>query len=163
MALMRRNSSSLPASAPVVVASGTDKRKQRTLAKQQQISETIAGVAMTILENAQESVSAIEELKSSMEQIATAAEENSGASEQALTNVKSINTNIKRMNVAIDTVISSTLSAGDNIMASVQKNDSSPSQSRKLWRYGMRKISRHNIIHKFTGTPNRFPIREAYE
>ena len=125
MALMRRNSSSLPASAPVVVASGTDKRKQRTLAKQQQISETIAGVAMTILENAQESVSAIEELKSSMEQIATAAEENSGASEQALTNVKSINTNIKRMNVAIDTVISSTLSAGDNIMASVQKIDDS--------------------------------------
>ena len=95
------------------------------MAKQQQISESIAGVSMTILENAQESVSAIEELKSSMEQIATAAEENSGASEQALANVKGINTNISRMNSTIDTVISSTLSTGDNIMASVEKiNDS---------------------------------------
>ena len=120
MALMKKNSSSTSSSA-VVSPGGGDKRRQRTLAKQQQISESIAGVSMTILENAQESVSAIEELKSSMEQIATAAEENSGASEQALSNVKGINTNINRMNSTIDTVISSTLSTGDNIMASVQK------------------------------------------
>lgn len=106
-------------------AGGTDKRRQRTLAKQQQISESIAGVSITILENAQESVSAIEELKSSMEQIATAAEENSGASEQALSNVKGINSNINRMNSTIDTVIASTLATGDNIMGSVDKiNDS---------------------------------------
>ncbi|MEA3229109.1 MAG: methyl-accepting chemotaxis protein [Campylobacterota bacterium] len=122
MALMKKNSS---ASASVVVASGNDKRKQRTLAKQQQISESIAGISMTILENAQESVSAIEQLKSSMEQIATAAEENSGASEQALSNVRGINTNIGRMNTSIDTVIASTLATGDNIMSSVSKiNDS---------------------------------------
>jgi len=118
MALMKKNSS---ASASAVVASGNDKRKQRTLAKQQQISESIAGISMTILENAQESVSAIEQLKSSMEQIATAAEENSGASEQALSNVKGINTNIIRMNTSIDTVIASTLATGDNIMSSVAK------------------------------------------
>jgi len=123
MALMKKNTSSSSSSA--VVSSGGDKRKQRTLAKQQQISESIAGVSMTILENAQESVSAIEELKSSMEQIATAAEENSGASEQALSNVKGINTNIARMNSTIDTVIASTLSTGDNIMTAVDKvNDS---------------------------------------
>ena len=123
MALMKKNISSSSSSA--VVSSGGDKRKQRTLAKQQQISESIAGVSMTILENAQESVSAIEELKSSMEQIATAAEENSGASEQALSNVKGINTNISRMNLTIDTVIASTLSTGDNIMTAVDKvNDS---------------------------------------
>lgn len=122
MALVKKTSS---ASTSAVMASGTDKRKQRTLAKQQQISESIAGVSMTILENAQESVSAIEELKSSMEQIATAAEENSGASEQALSNIKSINNNIVRMGTTIDTVISSTLAAGDNIFMSVQKiNDS---------------------------------------
>jgi methyl-accepting chemotaxis protein len=96
-----------------------DKRRQRTLAKQQQISESIAGVATTILGNAQESVSAIEQLKSSMEQIATAAEENSGASEQALKNVRSINVNIGRMTTSIDTVISSTLVTGDNIMGAV--------------------------------------------
>ncbi|MCK9371851.1 MAG: methyl-accepting chemotaxis protein [Sulfuricurvum sp.] len=101
------------------IAGGPDKRRQRTLAKQQQISESIAGVATTILDNAQESVSAIEQLKSSMEQIATAAEENSGASEQALKNVRSINVNIGRMSSTIDTVISSTLATGDNIMSAV--------------------------------------------
>jgi methyl-accepting chemotaxis protein len=125
MALMKKGNSS---SASAVVASGNDKRKQRTLAKQQQISESIAGVSMTILENAQESVSAIEELKSSMEQIATAAEENSGASEQALVNVESINTNISRMNTTIESVISSTLAAGDNILSSVTKVNESVSR-----------------------------------
>ena len=125
MALVKKNSSSSSSSSAAVVTGGGDKRRQRTLAKQQQISESIAGVSMTILENAQESVSAIEELKSSMEQIATAAEENSGASEQALQNVKGIKSNITRMGSTIDTVISSTLSTGDNIMASVSKiNDS---------------------------------------
>lgn len=124
MALMKKQTSG-SSSATAVAGGGGDKRRQRTLAKQQQISESIAGVSMTILENAQESVSAIEELKSSMEQIATAAEENSGASEQALSNVKGINTNINRMNSTITTVISSTLSTGENIMASVDKiNDS---------------------------------------
>ncbi len=114
MALVRRGDIS-----PAAAAQGPDKRRQRTLAKQQQISESIAGVATTILDNAQESVSAIEELKSSMEQIATAAEENSGASEQALKNVRSINSNIGRMSSTIDTVISSTLVTGENIMGAV--------------------------------------------
>lgn len=128
MALMKKSTSTAATS---VVASGNDKRKQRTLAKQQQISESIAGVSMTILENAQESVSAIEQLKSSMEQIATAAEENSGASEQALGNVKGINTNITRMNSTIDTVIASTLATGDNIMLSVDKISDSVSRMDK--------------------------------
>lgn len=122
MALVKKGSS---ASASMAVASSNDKRKQRTLAKQQQISESIAGVSMTILDNAQESVSAIEQLKSSMEQISTAAEENSGASDQALENVKGITNNINRMNSTIDTVISSTLATGDNITNAVQiVNDS---------------------------------------
>jgi len=119
MALMKKGNSG--SSSAVVSSGGVDKRKQRTLAKQQQISESIAGVSMSILENAQESVSAIEQLKSSMEQIATAAEENSGASEQALSNVKGINTNIGRMTATINAVTASTLSAGDNIMAAVGK------------------------------------------
>jgi len=119
MALMKKNGSG--SSSAVVSSGGTDKRKQRTLAKQQQISESIAGVSMSILENAQESVSAIEQLKSSMEQIATAAEENSGASEQALSNVKNIDTNISRMTTTIGAVTTSTLSAGDSIMSAVAK------------------------------------------
>ena len=109
----------------VATAGGGDKRRQRTLAKQQQISESIAGIATNILDNAQESVSAIEELKSSMEQIATAAEENSGASEQALKNVKSINNNINRMTGSIETVINSTVATGDTIMNAVQMINSS--------------------------------------
>ena len=123
MALMKKGSSS--SSHSVVSSGGTDKRKQRTLAKQQQISESIAGVSMTILDNAQESVSAIEQLKSSMEQIATAAEQNSGASEQALSNVKNINTNINKMTSTINAVTTSTLSAGDNIMGAVGKINTS--------------------------------------
>ncbi len=119
MALMKK--SNMGSSSAVVSSGGADKRKQRTLAKQQQISESIAGVSMSILENAQESVSAIEQLKSSMEQIATAAEENSGASEQALSNVKGINTNIGRMTSTINAVTASTLSAGDSIMSAVSK------------------------------------------
>lgn len=104
----------------VAATGGTDKRRQRTLAKQQQISESISGIANSILDNAQESVSAIEQLKSSMEQIATAAEENSGASEQALKNVKGINNNIIRMGNNIDTVINSTVATGDTIMNAVE-------------------------------------------
>ena len=109
----------------VTTSGGGDKRRQRTLAKQQQISESIAGIATNILDNAQESVSAIEQLKSSMEQIATAAEENSGASEQALKNVKGINNNIVRMTGSIDTVINSTVATGDTIMNAVQMINSS--------------------------------------
>ena len=118
MALVN-NSRNSDSSSRGMVQNNFEKRRQRTLAKQQQISESIADVASNLLGNAQESVSAIEELKSSMEQIATAAEENSGASEQALSNVKSINTNINRMNSTIDTVIASTIATGDNIMDSV--------------------------------------------
>ena len=109
-------SSSSTSVAPVA---GNDKRRQRTLAKQQQISESISGIAGNILDNAQESVSAIEQLKSSMEQIATAAEENSGASEQALKNVKDINNNIIRMTGNIDAVINSTVATGDTITSAV--------------------------------------------
>ena len=118
MALMKKGNSG---SSAVVSSGGTDKRKQRTLAKQQQISESIAGVSMSILENAQESVSAIEQLKSSMEQIATAAEENSGASEQALSNVNNITGNIVGMRSTIGVLTASTVSTGDNITAAVNR------------------------------------------
>lgn len=119
MALVKKTPGAAAGSSSISNVSQAEKRRQRTLAKQQQVSESIAGVASSILGNAQESVSAIEQLKSSMEQIATAAEENSGASEQALRNVKAINSNIVRMGSTISAVINSTLSAGDNIMGAV--------------------------------------------
>jgi len=127
MALVKASSSKSVSSAPA----GGDKRRQRTLAKQQQISESIAGIATNILDNAQESVSAIEQLKSSMEQIATAAEENSGASEQALKNVKAINNNINRMTGSIETVINSTVATGDTIMNAVTMINSSAQRMTK--------------------------------
>jgi len=117
MAFVSGNDNNVPAKSHA--ASTSEKRRQRTLAKSQQISESIASISTTILDNAQESVSAIEQLKSSMEQIATAAEENSGASEQALKNVKGISGNIARMNTSIDGVIAATLGTGDSITASV--------------------------------------------
>jgi methyl-accepting chemotaxis protein len=106
-------------------AASVDKRKQRTLAKQQQVAESLATVSTSILSNAQESVSAIEQLKSSMEQIATAAEENSGASEQARENVKGIATNVNRMANSVETAITSTLAAGEIVSHSVGLIDES--------------------------------------
>lgn len=117
MALVRNSSST--SSRNDTISSMTAKRT-RTLAKQQQISENIANIANVLLENAQESVSAIEELKSSMEQIATAAEENSGSSEQALKFVNEITNNINNMTRTIDNGITVTLNVGNNITGAVE-------------------------------------------
>ena len=70
-----------------------DKRRKRTLAKQQQISENIANLANELLAKTQEGVSAIEELKSAMEQIAAASEENAGAAEESLSAINEIQKN----------------------------------------------------------------------
>ncbi len=120
MALVRSNGIGLvsnPQAKSMVQSSSA--RKARTLAKQQQMSENISSIANRLLENAQESVSAIEELKSSMDQIATAAEENSGASEQALRSITHISKNINRMSSTIESAIASTLNTGDAITGSV--------------------------------------------
>jgi len=104
-------------------SANAEKRRQRTLAKQQQIAESIATISGVILNNAQESVSAIEELKSSMEQIATAAEENNGASEQALVSVQSISSNVNRMGSSVESAINATMNTGDTISHSVNLID----------------------------------------
>ena len=119
------NNDNAPAATSGGAVASMDKRKQRTLAKQQQVAESLATVSTAILNNAQESVSAIEELKSSMEQIATAAEENNGAAEQALENVRGIASNVSRMSSSVDTAITSTLSAGDIVAHSVSLIDES--------------------------------------
>ncbi len=124
MALVRNSGLPSISGSRESAAANHQKRKARTLAKQQQISESIATIANGLLDNAQESVSAAEELKSSMEQIATAAEENSGASAQALKNVSQMTRNIKNMNKTIEGAISSTLAAGDSVNSSVTLIDS---------------------------------------
>jgi methyl-accepting chemotaxis protein len=73
-----------------------NKRKNRTLAKQQQISESIDGISGEILGKAQESVSAVEQLKSAMEQIASASEQSAGAAEQSLSVVTALNSSIQK-------------------------------------------------------------------
>ena len=87
-------SSSVQATAPKPVSSVGDKQRKRTLARQQQISETIASAASGLLTRTQEAVSAIEQLKSAMEQIAAASEENAGAAEESLSAVNQIQTNV---------------------------------------------------------------------
>lgn len=99
-------------------------RKTRTLVKQQQTSEGIADIANVLLDNAQESVSAVEELKSSMDQIATAAEENSGASEQVLEGVHHRYKNLQKMSGTIDKAITTTLNTGNMITSAVEQVNS---------------------------------------
>ena len=71
-------------------------KRKRTLAKQQQISEKIEGVASDLLAKAEEGVSAVEELKSALEQIASASEENAKATEQSLNVVGKLNASIQK-------------------------------------------------------------------
>jgi len=99
-------------------------RKTRTLVKQQQTSESIADIANVLLDNAQESVSAVEELKSSMDQIATAAEENSGASEEVLEGVNHRHRNLQKMFDTIDKAINTTLNTGNMITSAVEQVNS---------------------------------------
>ncbi len=100
-------------------------KKVRTLVKQQQTSESIVDISSSLLDNAQESVSAIEELKSAMDQIATAAEENSGASAQVLERINSRLKNLTKMKSTIDSAIGMTRNTGDSIISSVSLiNDS---------------------------------------
>ncbi len=124
MALVRSSGNYNMVSSENRGSGGVDKRRAKTLAKQQQISESIASIAAGLLDNAQESVSAVEELKSSMDQIATAAEENSGASEQALKSVNEITKNINRMTNTIEIAIGSTLNSGDSILSAVNSINS---------------------------------------
>lgn len=118
MALVRSNQSVTPKFQTQVSSQAA--RRTRTLAKQQQMSENIATIANTLLENAQESVSAIEELKSSMEQIATAAEENSGNSDEALKTVNETTNNINSMTKTTESAIANILSAGTNVASIIE-------------------------------------------
>lgn len=96
MALISKKSTTTSAASATVAPrpSGSntqgEKLRKRTLARQQQISETIANTSGDLLTRTQEAVSAVEELKSAMEQIASAAEENAGAAEQSLSAINQI-------------------------------------------------------------------------
>ena len=61
-----------------------ERRRARTLAKQQQVSERIAAATSQLASGINQAASAVEELKRSMEQIASGAEQASGASQESL-------------------------------------------------------------------------------
>ena len=105
MALVSRKPGASISAKPAAAATSSshsagDKMKQRTLARQQQISETIANTSMDLLTRTQEAVSAVEQLKSAMEQISAAAEENAGAAEESLSAVNQIQKNIMPKNTS---------------------------------------------------------------
>lgn len=66
-----------------------ERRRARTVAKQQQSAERLAAASSQLASGINEAASAAEELKRSMDQIAAGAEEASGASEESLRAVKS--------------------------------------------------------------------------
>ncbi len=90
-----------------------DKQRKRTLARQQQISETIATASEDLLGRTQEAVSAVEQLKSAMEQIAAAAEENAGAAEESLSAITQIKLGTTTIVNDANTAINNTTTAKD--------------------------------------------------
>ena len=72
------------------------RKKARTLAKQQQAAERIAAATGQLSSGINEAASAAEELKRSSDQIATGAEEASGAAQESLTAFKQIEASILR-------------------------------------------------------------------
>ena len=75
----------------------SEKKRKRTLAKQQQISESIAGLSGELLTKTQDGVSAIEQLRGAMEQISSAAEQNASAAEQSLQAINNIQVNSQQV------------------------------------------------------------------
>jgi len=157
MALVTKKSGSQVVSTPVVASTSNntqgEKARKRTLARQQQISETIATAAGDLLTRTQEAVSAVEQLKSAMEQISAATEENAGAAEESLSAVtqiqknadillkdtQSINSRYDESVVMLDTAANITNKSVDSIIAASQTADEIANKSGEL------KIASQNI------------------
>ncbi len=72
------------------------RKRARTLAKQQQIAERIAAASAQLASGVNEAASAAEELKRASEQIAAGAEQAAGASQESLTAFKQVTKTIAR-------------------------------------------------------------------
>lgn len=93
----------IAASIPKNVARDADvqRKRARTLAKQQQASERVAAAASELAAGVNEAASAAEELKRAAAQIATGAEEASGAAQESLAAVTQVSTSITRQMAAV--------------------------------------------------------------
>ena len=102
MALVKKNSDSSSASASTPDTRATNaaatreaeaqRKRARTLAKQQQAAERIASASAQLASGINEAASAAEELKRSSDQIASGAEQASGASQESLSAFKQVTT-----------------------------------------------------------------------
>jgi len=106
-----------------------DKRKKRTLAKQQQISENLANLANDLLAKTQEGASAIEELKSAMEQITVASEENASAAEESLSAVDEIAKNTESIYKDVKSVVKTT---DETLQVLLEANESTLTTSNRM-------------------------------
>jgi len=102
MALVKKTASTAVALADGKSSSTTahdaeaQRKKARTLAKQQQAAERIAAATGRLTSGINEAASAAEELKSASDQIATGAEEASGAAQESMAAFKSVGEAILR-------------------------------------------------------------------
>ncbi len=110
------------------------KKRRKTLARQQHISESLLNTSDGLSSKIQDAVSAIEELKSSMEEISSASEENAGAAEQSLKsitniydstenifgNTKDIVTKVELATKSVKNATDNTLKSGDRMQKSAQ-------------------------------------------
>ncbi|MCY7307759.1 MAG: methyl-accepting chemotaxis protein, partial [Rhodoferax sp.] len=77
------------------------RKRARTLAKQQQASERVAAAATELASGVNEAASAAEELKRAATQIATGAEEASGAAQESLAAITQVSAAITRQIAAV--------------------------------------------------------------
>jgi methyl-accepting chemotaxis protein len=88
--------SSARANAAVTREAEAQRKRARTLAKQQQAAERIAAATTQMSSGITEAASAAEELKRASDQIATGAEEATGAAQESLSAFKLVNTSVAR-------------------------------------------------------------------
>jgi methyl-accepting chemotaxis protein len=106
MSLVMKNRPSVPAMPAPVVAKGLTKtmardadanrKRARTLAKQQQAAERVAAASSQLAAGINEAASAAEELKRASDQIASGAEEASGAAQESLAAITQVSGAIAR-------------------------------------------------------------------
>jgi methyl-accepting chemotaxis protein len=111
LTLIRKASTALPQSLQAVAAgvpkhvardADVQRKRARTLAKQQQASERVASAASQLASGVTEAASAAEELKRAATQIATGAEEASGAAQESLAAITQVSVAITRQIAAVN-------------------------------------------------------------
>ena len=129
MALVKKSSSALHAVSATEVKSSANatreaeaqRKKARTLAKQQQAAERIAAATGQLSAGINEAASAAEELKRSTDQIAAGAEEASGAAQESLAAFKQVGVAIARQLQFAD--ISQTKAEGTQVLVAKTSAD----------------------------------------